>query len=81
VFVYSGLEIDEEISANVNKMPIENLIRLRDLYGASYYLSREPRLDPAEYALFSSKGYTVFDVTRMKVATPALRDSASTVGR
>ena len=64
-----GFETGKELEAHESRLSIPELIRNRDRYGATHYVTPGVRTDLAEWLLHSDDGYSVYDVT-------ALGDSA-----
>jgi hypothetical protein len=49
-------------------MPIENLIDLRERYGATHYLAKGRRRDLAAHLLHHDGGYSVYDLRGLRPA-------------
>ncbi len=60
-----GYDIKEELDWNEGKLPISELVRMRDEYGAAYYIATERRNDLIAQRLYDGKDYCVYDLTRI----------------
>jgi hypothetical protein len=59
-----GYDVKEELDWNEGKLTIADLIRMRDEYGAAYYVTTERRGDLVAQRLYDSK-YCVYDLRRL----------------
>jgi hypothetical protein len=58
-----GLETGAELAVGERALSIQDLIRIRDRYGATHYMVQGERKDLAEHLLHSDNGYSVYDIT------------------
>lgn len=65
-FVLRGFDVEKEMFVNEAHLTIPQLIRIRDLYGATHYMIQGTRPDLAGHWLHSDVGYSVYDVMGMK---------------
>ncbi len=64
-FKTTGHQIKKELKKNQGKLPVGELIRMREEYGATHYMSSEDREDLLPYRLYRGAGWYIYDVTRL----------------
>jgi hypothetical protein len=65
-FTETAWDSEEELAEAEGSLTIDDLIRLRDLYGATHYVTKAYRIDLAEHLLYTTPGYMVYDVTKLE---------------
>jgi hypothetical protein len=60
-----GFEITDQLSHNQSLLPIDALIRMRDEYGATHYVTRRQRQDVSATPLYSNGRYYVYAVAEL----------------
>lgn len=61
-FSKRGFRIREQFGENENALEIEQLVSIRERYGATHYLTTQRRQDLDAYLLFAAQPYHVYDV-------------------
>lgn len=64
-FTQRGFRIREEFGQQVNALTIEELVSIRERYGATHYLTTQRRQDLENYLLFVAQPYHVYDVVSL----------------
>jgi hypothetical protein len=57
-----GLDMEKELSDSEGALDIEQLVRLRERYGATHYLTGQTRRDLSACFLYSANGYSIYDI-------------------
>lgn len=61
-FSKRGFRIREAFGENENALDIEQLLQIRERYGATHYMTTQPRQDLDEYVLFQTRQHYIYDV-------------------
>lgn len=56
---------EDDLEEAEGRLTIEQLVRIRELYGATHYVTKEWRLDLADWLLYADADHAVYDVTKM----------------
>jgi hypothetical protein len=64
-FENRGWTIRKELAENSGRLTREQLVRIRDLYGATHYMTETERRDLARYRVHSEDGYGVYDIREL----------------
>ncbi|MCP3994763.1 MAG: hypothetical protein GY722_06835, partial [bacterium] len=65
-FKTTGHQIKKELKKNQGKLPVGELIRMREEYGATHYMTSEDREDLLPYRLYQGAGWYIYDVTGLE---------------
>ena len=61
---------EDDVEHAEGSLTTDELVRIRELYGATHYVTKEYRLDLADYLLYEDKEHWVYDVTKLKAQEP-----------
>jgi hypothetical protein len=64
-FTKVGFNINDDMSAAESRLTLEQLVRIRDLYGATHYVTATRRDNLARGLLYESREWFVYDLTRL----------------
>lgn len=62
------VDFDAELDAAESALSIEELIRIRKLYGATHYVTSEKRADLAGHLLYATTLHAVYDIAGLTAA-------------
>jgi hypothetical protein len=60
-----GWTIRKELAENLGQLTPGQLVRIREMYGATHYLTDTKRDELSDHLLFEADGYYVYDVTKL----------------
>ncbi len=66
-FVNKGLRARKELERNQLRLTTDQLIRIRDLYGATHYIVRGRRLRFRKYEVYTGEVFSVYDLTAIQI--------------
>lgn len=58
-----GYDVENELAIHEGRLSIQNLVLMRQRYGATHFLIKGERRDLGAFLLHSESGYSVYDVT------------------
>jgi hypothetical protein len=79
-FRQRGFDIIDELNAGEASLSIEDLIRIRERYGATHYLTRSERSDLGGAFLHSAQGFFVYDLRHLASVPGAAGRRAGAAG-
>ena len=60
----------EDLEDAEGRLTIDELVRIRELYGATHYVTTKQRVDLADRLLYATTEHAVYDVTTLTAQEP-----------